>query len=231
MFTAVPIRAVPIRAVFAAITACLLAVALVACDTDDGRQLREPSDEQRAAMPTTTSSTTSLPGQPAINADAGTAAPATVGGDAPIADFTLTGPWVEGGPIDPQYTCDGEGLLPLVAWTTPPAGTVELALVVTDPDAEEFIHFALAGMPATAGQIGAGVDLPGAIDGTNDFGRRGWGGPCPPAGETHTYRWTLYALTQPTTLAQGFAGTDLLTFAFDNAFASAELTGTYSRGA
>lgn len=217
------------RPAIAALTAGLLALGLGACDTDDGRQLEEPTAEQRAAMPTTTASTTSLPGEPIAGAAPATDVPATIEAGTVTADLTLTGPWIDGGAIDPQYTCDGEGLAPLVAWTSPPAGTVELALVVTDPDAEEFVHYAVAGIPATAGQIGAGVDLPGAFDGLNDFGSRGWGGPCPPAGETHTYRWTLYALTQATDLAQGFAGSDLLNLAFENAFASAELTGTYTR--
>jgi phosphatidylethanolamine-binding protein (PEBP) family uncharacterized protein len=31
----------------------------------------------------------------------------------------------------------------------------------------------------------------------NDFGRRGYGGPCPPAGVRHRYRFSLYALDAP----------------------------------
>lgn len=217
------------RPALGVLAAALVGLGLTACDTDDGRQLREPTPEQRAAMPTTTSSTTSLPGEPAVDAGPVTEVPPTLAPGTVVADFTLTGPWMDGGPIDPRYTCDGENLAPLIAWTTPPAGAVELALVVSDPDAEEFVHYAVAGIPATPGQIGAGVELPGSFDGLNDFGERGWSGPCPPAGETHTYRWTLYALAQPTQLAQGFSPADLLDLAFEHGFASAELTGTYFR--
>ncbi len=212
----------------------LLMTTLAACDTDDGRQMDDPSAEQRERMPTTTSSTTStlapLPGEPLFPPSPGSGVPATIGDAAAASGFTLTAPWPEGGAIDAQYTCDGAGLAPLVAWTTPPAGTVELALVVTDNDAEDFVHYAVAGIPATAGQIGAGAVVPGAYEGTNDFGNPGWGGPCPPAaGETHTYRWTLYALAQQTELPEGYQGTELQTLAMETAFASTQLTGTYTR--
>jgi Raf kinase inhibitor-like YbhB/YbcL family protein len=224
-----------IRPPTVAILAGLVLVGLAGCDTDDGRQLQEPTAEQRDAMPTTTSSTTTLvPGDSvaAGDADAVPVSPPATLADAVVADgFTLTGPWIDGGPIDPQYTCDGDDLAPLVAWTTPPTGTVELALVVTDPDAEEFVHYAVAGLPPTPGQLGAGVDVPAAIEGTNDFGNPGWGGPCPPAEETHTYRWTLYALAQATQLAPGFAGSELQAMALNTAFASAQFTGSYTRSA
>ena len=211
----------------------VLVTTLAACDTDDGRQMDDPSAEQRERMPTTTSSTTTLAplaGEPVFPPAAGSGGPATIGDGAATYAFTLTAPWPEGGVIDAQYTCDGAGLAPLVAWTTPPAGTVELALVVTDNDAEDFVHYAVAGIPATAGQIGAGAVVPGGYEGTNDFGNPGWGGPCPPAaGETHTYRWTLYALAQQTELPDGYQGTELQTLAMETAFASTQLTGTYTR--
>jgi Raf kinase inhibitor-like YbhB/YbcL family protein len=217
---------VPERRAIVVLTASLLLLA--ACDTDDGRQLEEPTAQQRAAMPTTSTTTSTVPGLP-LGEPSGAALTSTTGlSVAPT--FAITGPWIEGAAIDPQYTCDGAGLAPLVAWTTPPPGTLELALMVTDPDAGDFVHWAVAGIPATAGQIGAGAVVPGAREGTNDFGNPGWGGPCPPSpGETHTYRWTLYALDQQNQLPEGFAGTDLQTLAFDTAFASTQLSGTYTR--
>ncbi|MBA3606142.1 MAG: hypothetical protein H0W46_09260, partial [Acidimicrobiia bacterium] len=147
-------------------------VAIVACDTDDGRQLDEPTAEQRANMPTTTATSSTLasipgefgdfgeigtvPGAPVSTAPAGTAVP-----------FALTMPWPDGGPIDPRFTCDGEGRSPSVQWTAPPAGTVELVLLVTDDNAEGFIHHAVAAIPPTAGEVGESGQITGAFEGLN----------------------------------------------------------------
>lgn len=118
----------------------------------------------------------------------------------------------------------------MVTWTAPPAGTVELALVVTDPDADDFVHYAVAGLPPTAGQIGGGLTYAGGREGLNSFGQPGWGAPCPPgSGDTHTYRWTLWALSQQNELPDGFTGDDLVATAFATGFASAQLSGTYTR--
>ena len=78
-----------------------------------------------------------------------------------------------------------------MTWTAPPAGTVELALLVTDDDANGYVHWAVAGIPPTAGEKGEGATITGAVEGVNDFGDTGWSGPCPPAGAPHTYRFQL----------------------------------------
>ena len=108
-----------------------------------------------------------------------------------------------------RFTCDGEDRSPLLIWSAPPAGTVELALLVTDDDAGGFVHWAVAGIPPTAGEVGEGAQITGAIEGRNDFGDPGWSGPCPPAGAPHTYRFTLYALSQQAELPEDFTGADL----------------------
>ena len=98
---------------------------------------------------------------------------------------------------------------PLLIWSAPPAGTSELALLVTDDDAGGFVHWAVAGIPAAAGEVGEGAPITGAVEGRNDFGDPGWSGPCPPAGAPHTYRFTLYALSQQAELPEDFTGDDL----------------------
>ena len=113
-------------------------------------------------------------------------------------------------------------------WTAPPAGTVELALLVTDDDADGFVHWAVAGIPPSSGEIGEGAQITGAIEGVNDFGQPGWGGPCPPAGAPHTYRFSLYALSQQAELPDGFTGAELPAIAGPAALAVAESTGTYA---
>jgi Raf kinase inhibitor-like YbhB/YbcL family protein len=196
----------------------LAVVALAGCDSGDGRDLREPTDEERAAVPTTSTTTSSLPGVPLEGLPASTVlAPTTA---APV--FALQLPWAPGGPIDVRFTCNGEDRSPLLVWSAPPEGSVELALLVTDDDAEGFVHWAVAGIAPSSGENGEGAQITGALEGVNDFGRPGWGGPCPPAGEPHTYRFRLYA--------EGFTGAELAAIAEPTAIAVAESTGTYASG-
>ncbi len=208
------------------------AAVLAGCDTDDGRTLRPPTSEQRAAMTTTTSTTTTVvayPGAPGAattlpGAVAPTAAPAST-----AATFSLQLPWTEGAPIDVRFTCDGEDRSPALRWTAPPAGTVEMALLMTDDDADGYVHWAVAAIAPSAGEVGEGATITGAIEGVNDFGDVGWGGPCPPKGETHTYRFMLYALDQQAELPEDFGGDDLAAVAQPAALAVARATGTYTR--
>jgi len=208
-----------------ALLAAGLVVAAAACDEGDGREMRPPSSAQRAAATTTTSSSTtsSIPGV--------IGGPVTTSPGAPTTTtaFGLSAPWEDGGTIDARFTCDGEDRSPLLTWTAPPAGTVEMALLVTDDDADGYVHWAVARIPPTAGEKGEGATITGATEGANDFGDVGWGGPCPPAGEPHTYRFSLYALSQQAELADDFTSEDLLELADSTAIAVAEVTGTYSR--
>jgi Raf kinase inhibitor-like YbhB/YbcL family protein len=200
-------------------------VAVAACDTGDGKELREPTDAQRAAMSTTTTSTsTTLADVPPDVGELTTTTSSTVD-----VAFSLQLPWPPGGPIDVRFTCDGEDRSPLLIWSTPPAGTVELALLVTDDDADGFVHWAVAGIPATAGEVGEGAEITGAIEGRNDFGDPGWGGPCPPPGAPHTYRFSLYALSQQAELPDDFTGDDLAGVAAAANIGVAEATGEYTR--
>jgi Raf kinase inhibitor-like YbhB/YbcL family protein len=110
--------------------------------------------------------------------------------------------FAEGGPIPVRYTCQGEDVSPSLAWTALPAGTQSLALIVDDPDAPDpaapertWVHWVLYNLPATtAGLPEAVTALPaGTLQGRNDWGRTGYGGPCPPIGR-HRYFHKLYAL-------------------------------------
>lgn len=145
-----------------------------------------------------------------------------------------------GGEVPRRHTCEGEDLSPALAWSGVPAGTASLALVVDDPDAPDperprrtWVHWVLYDLPpdSTGLAEGAGTGGPrpaGARDGTNDWKRPGWGGPCPPIGR-HRYFFKLYALDRrlgdlgrPTKaeLEQAMEGRVL---------ARAELMGTYRK--
>jgi Raf kinase inhibitor-like YbhB/YbcL family protein len=152
-------------------------------------------------------------------------------------EFTDASAVKEGEPIAARYTCDGENVPPALAWTGVPDGAKELALVLEDPDAPSgtFTHWLLYRLDAATTELSetrAGWTgyAPLADEGKNDFGKVGYGGPCPPRGETHRYVFRLLALNDSVELEQGADRA-----AFDDAvsphvLAEARLTATYARG-
>jgi Raf kinase inhibitor-like YbhB/YbcL family protein len=112
--------------------------------------------------------------------------------------------FVDSGAIPAVYTCEGKDVSPPLSWSGVPAGTKSLALIVDDPDAPDpaqprmtWVHWVLYDLPATASALPeavASAALPsGTREGLNDWGRTGYGGPCPPIGR-HRYFHKLYAL-------------------------------------
>jgi Raf kinase inhibitor-like YbhB/YbcL family protein len=108
------------------------------------------------------------------------------------------------GSIPPLYTCEGKDLSPPLAFGSVPAGAKSLALIVDDPDAPDpaapkmtWVHWVLYNIPAATPGLPEAVKsaaLPaGTREGQNDWGRTGYGGPCPPIGR-HRYFHKLYAL-------------------------------------
>jgi len=154
------------------------------------------------------------------------------------ATISLTSPaFAEGAAIPRRFTCDGEDLSPPLAWSEPPEGTRAFALVVDDPDAPggTFTHWLVYDLPADARSLPEGVpaesELPGGgRQGENDFGRTGYGGPCPPRGEQHRYRFAVYALDAPLGLPPGAGRGEVLEAIAGHALARGMLTGTYRRG-
>lgn len=99
-----------------------------------------------------------------------------------------------------RYTCDGEDISPPLTWSDVPEGVKSFTLIVRDPDAPakpEWIHWIVKNIPADVWSVDEN-DVPhnSTNEGelvTNDFGKAGWGGPCPSNGE-HRYFFNLYAL-------------------------------------
>jgi Raf kinase inhibitor-like YbhB/YbcL family protein len=102
------------------------------------------------------------------------------------------------GPIPKEYTCKGADRSPDLAWTGVPAGAKALVLFVDDPDGNDWVHWSALDIgPETTGlPTGVKPSADPPQQGTNDFGKVGYGGPCPPSG-THHYHFTLYALPAP----------------------------------
>jgi len=147
--------------------------------------------------------------------------------------FRLTSPDVaEGGTIPRRFTCDGEDVSPGLEWAGAPDGTAALALMVDDPDARGFVHWIVLDMAATASgglPEGASTSPDAPRQGRNDFGRIGYGGPCPPSG-THRYVFRLHALDAPLDLAGTPGGRDVRAALEAHVLAAADLTASYTRG-
>ncbi len=141
----------------------------------------------------------------------------------------------QGGPIPAAYTCDGQDVSPPLSWSGAPAGTTSFALISDDPDAPggSWVHWVLWNLPAGAGALEENVPgkhtLPnGARQGTTDFRRIGYGGPCPPSG-THRYYFRLYALDAMLDLPASTTRKDLEKAMQGHVLAHAEWMGTYRR--
>ncbi len=135
-----------------------------------------------------------------------------------------------------RFSCDGEHVSPPLAWSGAPQGVTTFALIVDDPDAPSgiFTHWVLFNLPADLARLDE--DIPpepqlasGAIQGRNDFGRTGYGAPCPPRGETHRYRFTLYALDTPLRLRAGVTRQQALQAMQGHVLAQAQLVALYRR--
>jgi len=141
----------------------------------------------------------------------------------------------EGGLIPPKYTCDGADISPPLHWEDVPEGTKSIALICDDPDAPmgTWVHWVLFNLPAETRELAENIPpdrtLPnGARQGTSDFGRIGYGGPCPPSG-THRYFFKIYALDAQIDLAAGAKKAQLLKAVEGHIIDQGQLIGKYKR--
>lgn len=141
----------------------------------------------------------------------------------------------EGGLIPKQYTCDGANISPPLAWEGTPEKAKTLALVADDPDApaKTWVHWVVFNLPVTTKGLPENVPLResvagGGVQGTNDFPKVGYGGPCPPNG-THRYFFKLYALDTELTIGAQTTKEQLLKAMEGHIIAEGQLMGRYSR--
>src|SRR5258708_25122550 len=112
-----------------------------------------------------------------------------------MAFHVFSNAFAEGGTIPRLHSCEGADVSPSLEWRDPPAGTLSFALVMEDPDAPSglWTHWMLWDIPRGPRTLAQGAERVG-VSGMNDFGRPGYGGPCPPRGQTHRYYLRLYAI-------------------------------------
>lgn len=153
-----------------------------------------------------------------------------------LSDLQLTSTaFAAGGPIPKRHTGEGEDISPAIEWSDLPDDTRSLALICHDPDAPlispgnyGFVHWVLYGIPGSATGLAEGVT--GYIQGVNNFGNAGYGGPMPPEGHgIHHYFFWLLALDSEPDLEPGLTMWSLLEKIESSVIGMNRLVGTYSR--
>ena len=143
--------------------------------------------------------------------------------------------FTEGSNIPARLTCDGVDISPELAWSGLPQGTRTLVLICDDPDApggtwDHWVMFnipvAVAGLPEDAKR--QNLKDQGIVEGTNSWGKTGYGGPCPPSG-THRYYFKLYALDSALTLDSTAVKKDVEHAMEGHILGQTQLMGRYSR--
>ena len=142
----------------------------------------------------------------------------------------------DGATLSSAYTCDGDDISPAISWEEVPAGTQSIALVMDDPDApgRTFVHWVIYNIPASRSGLPSGVAKnntldDGSLQGKNDFGKIGYGGPCPPSGKPHRYVFKVYALDTEPDLKSGATKSQLEAAMKGHILAQGEMVGTYGR--
>lgn len=138
-------------------------------------------------------------------------------------------------PMPARLTCDGTNLSPQINLPAPPAGTRSFAIVMDDPDAPvPFAHWLAYAIAADRHALPEGAATPSqrldhATEGSNGFGRVGYGGPCPPIGATHHYVLHVYALDVLLSLPPGASAQQLASAMRGHVLAEGRMTGLYTR--
>lgn len=145
--------------------------------------------------------------------------------------------FAEGAPIPDVNARDGADASPALSWSGVPEGTQSLALICDDPDAPRgtWVHWVYFDLPASRSSLPEGVPKgekpePGGVQGKNDFGDLGWGGPQPPRGHgVHHYEFRLAALDTLLRLPPGSTKAQVESAMRGHVLALAKTMGTYRR--
>ncbi len=144
--------------------------------------------------------------------------------------MTVTSPaFAKGGSIPSKFTCDGGNTNPPLQISGIPAEAKTLVVIADDPDAPGglFTHWLVWNLSPNTNSIAEGSPPKGAL-GTNDFGKPGYGGPCPPSG-MHRYYFKVFALDRELALPSGAKRSQLDAAMKNHVIAQGELIGRYAR--
>jgi Raf kinase inhibitor-like YbhB/YbcL family protein len=172
-----------LRVIFA-----LTCITVLSACSRDGREMQEPSANQQESIAVTTTAGAVI---------------------TPVGGFALTPPWAEGAQLDARFTC-AAGISPGLTFQNVASDIVTLALSIVDETANNSVQWIVANIQPTQTAVAEGQVPVGSIEATNSLGTIGFGAPCPPAGETHTYRLTGYGLSQQLELENGVDSATLI---------------------
>ncbi|OGC96133.1 MAG: phosphatidylethanolamine-binding protein [candidate division Zixibacteria bacterium RBG_16_53_22] len=137
--------------------------------------------------------------------------------------------------IPAKHSCDGSNLSPQLSWHNIPDSAKELVLICDDPDAPggTWVHWVLYDLSADSGGLPEDIAKKGTVgglkQGKNDFGKIGYGGPCPPRGSAHRYFFRLYAIDKQLDLQPGATKPEVMKAIDGHILARGELIGLYKR--
>ena len=151
--------------------------------------------------------------------------------------FEVTTPaFGNGGRIPARYTCEGEDRSIPLEWSDAPDDTEAFAVVLDDPDAPggTFKHWIIFDIDGSETGLREGIDkteivVGGAVQPDNDFGRTGYGGPCPPEGTQHRYQLFVFALGERLGLPADASQSDVLDAISAVVLARASVEGVFGR--
>lgn len=140
--------------------------------------------------------------------------------------------FVDGEKLPVQTGYQNGNISPLLKWEDAPENTMSYAMIMDDPDAREWTHWVIYNIPVSLNALKEGFpkdeELPdGTRQGRNDFGKIGYGGPCPPSG-IHRYVFRLFALDTALDLDPGSSKPSLLKAMNGHILAEAKLMGKFS---
>jgi Raf kinase inhibitor-like YbhB/YbcL family protein len=136
----------------------------------------------------------------------------------------------EGQSIPEKYTCDGQNVSPPIKWSGASEKTKSIAIICEDPDAPSgtFSHWVLYDLPGSTKELAEGSSG-GGKEGVNGFGKKGYGGPCPPPGPAHGYFFRIYALDTESLSNAGSSKENITAAMQGHILAQRQLMGRYKR--
>ena len=143
----------------------------------------------------------------------------------------------ENGELIPgKYTCEGENVSPEICWEGLPEEVNSIALICDDPDAPsgDFVHWVVFNIPPKLNGLPEAISTEnitniGALQGVTGYGRKGYNGPCPPAGLAHHYHFRLYALDETLKAEETLTKYELLKRMEGHILATGEIVGLFKR--
>ncbi|MHA3772718.1 YbhB/YbcL family Raf kinase inhibitor-like protein [Verrucomicrobiota bacterium sgz303538] len=144
--------------------------------------------------------------------------------------FLTSNDFSNGGTIPPRFTCEGANDSPSLRIAMPPTNTKSLVLIMDDPDAPKgtFTHWLVWGISPETTEFNTDSVPTGVVQGTNDGGKVGYMGPCPPSGQ-HRFYFRLYALDIPVKLPAGARRAQVDAAIKGHVLAEATLLGRFGR--